>query len=104
MTVNMSVISREPDTTYGELLKAMWEAVGIKTELKATERLEWINNMKKDNFEIGFWQGSTFLGGFVRDRIYHQIPGQLVQPLQPRRRPAARRGCQNARPRPNGTS
>ena len=74
VTVNMSVISREPDTTYGELLKAMWEAVGIRTELKATERLEWINNMKKDNFETGFWQGSTFPGGFVRDRIYTKSP------------------------------
>ena len=75
VTVNVLVISREPDTTYGELLKAMWEAVGIKTELKTMERLEWINNMKKDNFEIGFWQAATFPGGFVRDRLTTKSPG-----------------------------
>jgi peptide/nickel transport system substrate-binding protein len=75
VTVNVLVISREPHTTYGELLKAMWEAVGIKTELKTMERLEWINNMKKDNYEIGFWQAATFPGGFVRDRLTTKSPG-----------------------------
>jgi len=75
VTVNVSVISREPDTTYGELLKAMWDAVGIKTELKATERLEWIQNMKKDDFEIGFWQASTYIGGFVREKLATKAPG-----------------------------
>jgi peptide/nickel transport system substrate-binding protein len=75
VTVRVSVISREPDTTYGELLKAMWDAVGIKTELKATERLEWINSMKKDDFEIGFWQGSTNIGGFNRFRLASKEPG-----------------------------
>jgi peptide/nickel transport system substrate-binding protein len=69
VTVHVSVISREPDTTYGELLKAMWDAVGIKTELKATERLEWIQNLRKDNFEIGFWQASAYLGGFIREKL-----------------------------------
>jgi hypothetical protein len=34
VTVNVLVIAREPDTTYGELLKVMWKAVGIKAELK----------------------------------------------------------------------
>lgn len=75
VTVHVSVISREPDTTYGELLKAMWDAVGIKTELKATERLEWIKNMKKDDFEIGFWQASTNIGGFNRFRLASKEPG-----------------------------
>ncbi|MEM2914570.1 MAG: ABC transporter substrate-binding protein [Candidatus Bathyarchaeia archaeon] len=75
VTVNVLVIAREPDTTYGELIKAMWEAVGIKVELKTMERLEWINNMKKDNFEIGFWQGSTTPGGFIRIRLATKSPG-----------------------------
>jgi peptide/nickel transport system substrate-binding protein len=75
VSVKVSVISREPDITYGELLKAMWEAVGIKTELKMTERLEWINSMKKDEFEIGFWQGSTNIGSFNRFRLGSNQPG-----------------------------
>jgi len=75
VTVNVLVIAREPDTTYGELLKAMWEAVGIKTELKTMERLEWIKNMKKDNYEIGFWQGATFPGQLIRDRLTTKAPG-----------------------------
>ncbi len=74
VTVHVSVIAREPDTTYGELLKAMWESVGIKTELKATERLEWIQNMKKDDFEIGFWQASTNIGGFIRRNLATRSP------------------------------
>ena len=75
VTVRVSVIAREPDTTYGELLKAMWDAVGIKTELKATERLEWIQNMKKDDFEIGFWQGASYIGGFLREKLASKSPG-----------------------------
>lgn len=75
VTVHVSVISREPDTTYGELLKAMWDAVGIKTELKATERLEWIQNMKKDDFEIGFWQAATYPGGFIREKLATKSSG-----------------------------
>jgi hypothetical protein len=40
VTVNLLVIAREPDTTYGELLKVMWKAVGIKVGLKTLEHLE----------------------------------------------------------------
>ena len=74
VTVHVSVIAREPDTTYGELLQAMWEAVGIKTELKTIERLEWIQNMRKDDFEIGFWQASTYIGGFIREKLATKSP------------------------------
>ena len=74
VAINLLVISRDPDTTYGELLKAMWEAVGIRVEIKTMERLEWINNMKKDNFEVGFWQGSTFPGSFNRVYIETKYP------------------------------
>ena len=49
--------------------------MGIKTELKATERLEWINNMKKDTFEIGFWQAATYVGGFVREKLATKSSG-----------------------------
>ncbi len=74
VTVHVLVISREPDTTYGELLKAMWDAVGIKTELRAIERLEWIQKMTKDDFEIGFWQASTYIGGFIREKLLSKSP------------------------------
>jgi ABC-type transport system substrate-binding protein len=84
VTVHVLVIAREPDITHAELLKAMWEAVGIKTELKNMERLEWINNMKKDNFDIGFWQAATFPGGFVRDRITTKSPANWTSISHPR--------------------
>ena len=40
-----------------------------------TERLEWINSMKKDEYEIGFWQGSTNIGSFNRFRLGSNQPG-----------------------------
>lgn len=83
VTIHVLVIAREPDTTYGELLKAMWEAVGIRTELKTMERLEWINNMKKDNFEIGFWQASTFPGSFNRVALMTKFPSNWANVSNP---------------------
>jgi len=74
VNVSLSVIAREPDVTYGELFKAMWDAVGVRTELRAIERLEWLSAMKKDNYEACMWQGSVFPGGFVRDRLFTGAP------------------------------
>jgi peptide/nickel transport system substrate-binding protein len=81
--VNVLVIAREPDTTYGELLKAMWESVGIQVELKTMERLEWIKNMRKDNFEIGFWQASTFPGSFNRVALMTKFPSNWANISNP---------------------
>ena len=83
VTVNVLVIAREPDTTYGELLKAMWEAAGIKVELRTMERLEWINTMRKDNFEIGFWQASTFPGSFNRVALMTKSPSNWANISHP---------------------
>ena len=58
--VKLFIIAREPDTTLGELLKSMWDRVGIKTELKAIERLQWIDTMRKDTYEAGFWNAATY--------------------------------------------
>lgn len=74
VSVSLSVIAREPDTTYGELIKAMWDAVGLRTELRTIERLEWLAAMKQDNYEGCLWQGSVFPGGFVRDRLLTGAP------------------------------
>jgi peptide/nickel transport system substrate-binding protein len=81
--VNVLVIARDPDTTYGELLKAMWEAAGMKVELKTIERLEWINNLRKDNFEIGFWQASTFPGSFNRVALMTKFPSNWANLSHP---------------------
>lgn len=72
VAINLLTTAREPDTTQAELIKAMWEAVGIKTEIKTLERLEWNNYMynSKDEFEAAFSAGASELGGFVRPRFY----------------------------------
>ena len=59
-------ILREPDATVAQIVKNMWDKVGIQTELKSQERLQWIETMRKDTFEAAFWRASASLGGFFR--------------------------------------
>ena len=75
VTVELLTIAREPDSTYAELLKAMWDKVGIKTEIKSMERLGWIEAMHKDNFHAGFWNGATYMGAFIRPKLMTGAPG-----------------------------
>ena len=75
VTVDLLSIAREPDSTYAELLKAMWDKVGIKTELKSMERLGWIEAMRKDNFHAGFWNAAPYMGAFIRPKLMTGAPG-----------------------------
>jgi peptide/nickel transport system substrate-binding protein len=56
--VTVSVISRPADLRAGEMLKSMWDAVGIRTTLEVLERLAWIDKVKAKNYEVCFWGGS----------------------------------------------
>jgi peptide/nickel transport system substrate-binding protein len=75
VTVELLSIAREPDSTYAELLKAMWDKAGIKTELKSIERLGWIEAMRKDNFHAGFWNAAPYMGAFIRPKLMTGAPG-----------------------------
>ncbi len=79
VTVGLFVIAREPDTTLGELLKSMWDSVGIRTELKAIERLQWIETMRQDTYEAGFWNAATYPGGFIRPKLMSGAKGNWGQ-------------------------
>jgi peptide/nickel transport system substrate-binding protein len=50
-TVDLLVIGREPDVTVAELIKSMWDAVGINTNIRALERLAWIEAMRADEYQ-----------------------------------------------------
>jgi peptide/nickel transport system substrate-binding protein len=69
VTVELFSISREPDNTYAQLIKAMWDAAGIKTELKSLERLGWIEAMNKDKYQAGFWSSASYIEVFVRSKF-----------------------------------
>jgi peptide/nickel transport system substrate-binding protein len=74
VTVKLSIISREPDSTLGEMIKANWDAVGIDTEINAVERVQWIDTMRKDSFEASTWGSSTSMGGFVENYLMSKAP------------------------------
>ena len=56
--VDLLVIQREPEATIGQYAAQMWTKVGIKTTLKALERLSWINSVHDMNFQSCFWRNS----------------------------------------------
>jgi peptide/nickel transport system substrate-binding protein len=58
ISIELKVISREPENTIGEFVQQMWTAVGIKTKLVAMERLSWIDSVRAMNFDTCFWRGS----------------------------------------------
>ena len=53
--VTVSVINRPADTNAAQVLKSMWDAVGIRTKLETLERLAWIDKVKALNYEVCFW-------------------------------------------------
>ena len=57
--VELLVIGREPDVTLAELIKSMWDTVGIRTSIRALERLAWIEAMRADDYQASM-HGQTF--------------------------------------------
>src|SRR5262249_57484130 len=57
ISIELKVISREPENTIGEFAQQMWSAVGIKTKLVSLERLAWIDAVRANNFQAPFWRG-----------------------------------------------
>jgi ABC-type transport system substrate-binding protein len=58
LDVSLIFISRPVDQRTAEAAKSMWDAAGIRTKLDAMERLAWIDKMKSNNFEIGFFRSN----------------------------------------------
>ncbi|MCL4370242.1 MAG: ABC transporter substrate-binding protein [Chloroflexi bacterium] len=56
--IDLLVIQREPEATIGQFAAQMWTKVGIKTTLKAMERLSWINSVRDMNFQSCFWRNA----------------------------------------------
>lgn len=54
--VTLSVITRQPEMRIGEMVKAMWDEVGIKTTLESMERLAWIDKITSGKFDASFWR------------------------------------------------
>jgi len=84
VTVELFSISREPDNSFAQLIKAMWDRAGIKTEMKSLERLGWIESMKKDTFHAGFWSAANYIGGFIRDKLVSGSPGNWANFKNPK--------------------
>jgi peptide/nickel transport system substrate-binding protein len=56
--VSLIFITRPVDQRTAEVAKSMWDAAGIRVKLDAMERLAWIDKMKSNNFELGFFRSS----------------------------------------------
>ncbi len=54
--VTLSVITRQPELRIGEMVKSMWDAVGLRTTLENMERLAWIEKVNSGNFDAAFWR------------------------------------------------
>ena len=58
--VKLNHIAREPDNGMALVVKAMWDAVGIKTEISAQEVQAWVDINRGDDFEVTFWSGAPY--------------------------------------------
>ena len=54
--ITLSVITRQPEQRIGEMVKSMWDAIGIRTTLEAMERLAWIEKINSGKFDACFWR------------------------------------------------
>ena len=56
--VTLSNICREPDNSMALVVKAMWDAVGLKTAIDCQEVVTWVNKNRADDFVATFWRGN----------------------------------------------
>ena len=56
--VTLSNICREPDNSMALVVKAMWDAVGLKTSLDCQEVVTWVDKNAADNYEATFWRSN----------------------------------------------
>ena len=86
MSIELKVISREPENTIGEFAQQMWSAVGIKTKLVSLERLAWIDAVRANNFQAAFWRGvfqTVVDPDVLKTRITCGAPGNWAQVCDP---------------------
>jgi ABC-type transport system substrate-binding protein len=57
--ITMTVINRPAEQRIAEMAKQMLDQAGLKTTLEVWERLAWIDKMKANNFNVGFWRPLT---------------------------------------------
>lgn len=55
--ITVSVIARPLDQRVAEVLKQMWDQVGLRTQIDSMERLAWIDKLANYNFQTAFWGG-----------------------------------------------
>ncbi len=54
--VTLSVITRAQENRIGEMVKSMWDAVGIRTTLESMERVAWIEKINTGKYDACFWR------------------------------------------------
>jgi peptide/nickel transport system substrate-binding protein len=54
--VTLTVIQRPLEEQQAEVIKQMWDSVGIRTELEILERTAWIAKMREGTADAGFWR------------------------------------------------
>jgi peptide/nickel transport system substrate-binding protein len=59
--VTLTVINRAAEMRISEVVKQMWDALGIRTTLEVFERLAWIQKVKAFDFQACFWRGGTLM-------------------------------------------
>ncbi len=59
--IALMVISRSEEMRISEVVKSMWDKVGIRTSLETWERLAWIDKSRAGDFHVSFWRGAMTL-------------------------------------------
>lgn len=54
--ITLSVITRQPELRIGEMVKSMWDKMGIRTTLESMERLAWIDKVQSGKADAFFWR------------------------------------------------
>ncbi len=54
-----SVVSRIQEQRASEMLKAMWDAAGIRTTMESVERVAIMSKMAALEFQVGAWRGDS---------------------------------------------
>jgi peptide/nickel transport system substrate-binding protein len=58
LDIGLELINRSTDIRMAEVVKSMWDSVGIRTRVDMLDRTAWLEKMKGTDFDTGFWRGT----------------------------------------------
>lgn len=57
--INLVGVNRSAEIRMAEMIKAMWDKIGMRTTVDVMDRVAWSDKVKNMDFQVTYWRGRT---------------------------------------------